>query len=111
MTLGDTLAAIAALPDDAKITLSIEKRDLVRALERAPRWRRAGHRRHRAGQHDVRVHGGSLAALVQGGEHPRRVAGCGGRVMADAAHELRSVPPRASFARHETVPSCPCPQS
>jgi hypothetical protein len=34
MTLGDTLAAIAALPDDAKITLSIEKRDLVRALER-----------------------------------------------------------------------------
>jgi hypothetical protein len=34
MTLSETLAAISALPDDAKITLSIEKRDLMRALER-----------------------------------------------------------------------------
>jgi D-alanyl-D-alanine carboxypeptidase len=34
MTLADTLAAIAALPDDAKITVSIEKADFVRALER-----------------------------------------------------------------------------
>ena len=34
MTLQDALAALAALPDDTKITFSIEKGDLARALGR-----------------------------------------------------------------------------
>lgn len=33
MTIAETLQALRGLPDDAKVTLTIEKADLVRALE------------------------------------------------------------------------------